>query len=62
MYYLFNINDDPEERKDLSQLNPHVLQEMREAFESIHDEMAPADDPEGGRGGIQDGVWVTGWC
>jgi len=62
MFYLFNIKDDPEEREDLSQSDHQVLQDMREAFESIHDEMAPADDPEDGSGGLQDGVWVTGWC
>ena len=62
MYYLFNIVEDPEEMEDLSIALPDVLDEMVQAFLSLRDEMVPADDPEDSGGGLQDGVWVTGWC
>ena len=41
---------------------PDVLDEMVQAFLSLRVEMVPADDPEDSGGGLQDGVWVTGWC
>eukprot|EP00091_Calanus_sinicus_P020544 TRINITY_DN5665_c0_g1_i4.p1 TRINITY_DN5665_c0_g1~~TRINITY_DN5665_c0_g1_i4.p1 ORF type:complete len:159 (+),score=54.23 TRINITY_DN5665_c0_g1_i4:125-601(+) len=61
LYYLFNVVDDPEEREDLSTTETTILQEMTQAFLSLHDEMVPADEPEDASGGLQDGVWVTGW-
>ena len=62
LYLLFNLVDDPEEREDLSTTETDLLHEMTQAFLSLYDEMVPADDPEDGSGGLQDGVWVTGWC
>ena len=61
-YYLFNVVEDPEEREDLSSALPDVLHELTQIFNSLHDEMVPADVPENSSGGLQDGVWVTGWC
>ena len=60
---LFDIESDPEEREDISDQFPDVVSEMVIKVSELKQEMIPADEPAWlERVGVEDGVWVTGWC
>ena len=61
--FLFDIENDPEEREDISAQFPEIVNELLDKISKLKEEMVPADDPAWlERVGVKDGVWVTGWC
>jgi hypothetical protein len=61
--FLFDIENDPEEREDISAQFPEIVNELLDKISKLKEEMVPADDPAWlERIGVEDGVWVTGWC
>ena len=47
----------------MSSLFPDIVTEMLDRIMVLKEEMVPADEPpELERVGVEEGVWVTGWC
>ena len=62
---LFNLREDPEERHDISEKSPDIVEKLRvravEHFYNLQATFAPADDPNGDplKWG---GYYGPGWC
>ncbi|XP_048241370.1 arylsulfatase B-like [Haliotis rufescens] len=64
-YWLFNLKDDPYERKNLIDTHQDIAEKLKKKLTEYHNEMVPANfpdesdeaDPE-----LFDGVWSPGWC
>lgn len=63
--HLFNIDDDPEERNDLQEKHPEILEKLRKRARELYRSFVPSDFPaEDHKGSPKHfgGVWSTGWC
>ena len=63
--HLFNIDDDPEERVDLQESHPEILEELRIKVRELYGSFVRADFPPADHKGSPryfKGVWSSGWC
>ena len=63
--HLFNIDLDPEERNDLQEKHPEILEKLRKRARELYSSFVPSDFPaEDHKGSPKHfrGVWSTGWC
>ena len=63
--HLFNIDEDPEERLDLQESQPQILEELRRRVRQLYGSFVPADFPAVDHRGSPkhfQGVWSPGWC
>ena len=62
---LFNISQDPEERKDLSIVEKKVMQDMYKYLKYLYGSYVESDNPEKEKKGSPKhfkNVWSPGWC
>ena len=62
---LFNVEEDPEEKKDLTKKLPKVLEELRQKTREFYGSFIPRDYPSLSQKGDPknfDGIWSSGWC
>ncbi|XP_006819265.2 arylsulfatase B-like [Saccoglossus kowalevskii] len=63
--WLFNIKDDPEERNDIAELYPEIVQELSNRLDEYREDLVPpvnlVFDPAGDAANFG-GVWSPGWC
>ena len=63
--YLFDLEKDPNEYKNIAEHNIDVVEIMFQRFKEYESTMIPsnkADDVEEGNPIHFDGVWSSGWC
>ena len=63
--YLFNVEEDPEEKKDLTKKLPKILEELRQKTKEFYGSFTPRDYPSLSQKGDPknfDGIWSSGWC
>ena len=63
--YLFNVEEDPEEKKDLTKKLPKILEELRQKTREFYGSFTPRDYPSLSQKGNPknfDGIWSSGWC
>ena len=63
--HVFNIIEDPEERRDLKEEHPEILEKLRTKAREFYGSFIPRDYPEFSKKGnpkLYDGVWSSGWC
>ncbi|XP_046584420.1 arylsulfatase B-like isoform X1 [Haliotis rubra] len=64
-YWLFNLKDDPYERKNLINRRHGIEEKLKKKLEEYHKDMVPAnfpDDSDEADPELFDGVWSPGWC
>ncbi|XP_006817206.1 arylsulfatase B-like [Saccoglossus kowalevskii] len=62
--YLFNIRDDPEERNNIADLYPEIVQALRTRLDEYREGLVPPIDDTPDLAGLPsnfDGVWSPGW-
>nr|XP_006819264.1 PREDICTED: arylsulfatase B-like [Saccoglossus kowalevskii] len=63
--WLFNIKDDPEEKNDIAELYPEIVQELSHRLDEYREDLVPPvnllSDPAGDAANFG-GVWSSGWC
>ena len=63
--HVFNIIEDPEERRDLKEEHPEILEKLRTKARELYESFIPRDYPKFSKKGnpnLYDGVWSSGWC
>ena len=63
--HLFNVVEDPEERKDLEEVFPEIFEKLRAKARDFYGSFIPRDYPKFSNKGnpkFYDGVWSSGWC
>ena len=63
--YLFNVEEDPEEKKDLTKKLPKILEELRQKTREFYGSFTPRDYPSLSQKGDPknfDGIWSSGQC
>ena len=63
--HLFNIVEDPEEKIDLKEELPEILEKLRVKAREFYGSFIPRDYPKSSKEGnpkFYDGVWSSGWC
>ena len=63
--YLFNVEEDPEEKKDLTKKQPKILEKLRQKTREFYGSFIPRDYPSLSQKGNPknfDGIWSSGWC
>ena len=62
---LFNVIDDPEERNDLQELEPEVMEEMGKVVSELYESFVERDYPKFSKRGLPkhfNNTWSHGWC
>ena len=62
---LFNVEEDPEEKKDLTKKLPKILEKLRQKTREFYGSFTPRDYPSLSQKGDPknfDGIWSSGWC
>ena len=63
--HLFNVVEDPEERVDLQESHPEILERLRSRVRELYGSFIASDFPAVDHRGSPKhfhGVWSTGWC
>ncbi|XP_077864895.1 arylsulfatase B-like [Saccoglossus kowalevskii] len=60
-----NQSDDPEERNNIADLYPEIVQSLRTRLDEYREDLVPPIDDTPDLAGLPsnfDGVWSPGWC
>ena len=63
--FLYNIYEDPQERNDLKESHPEILEILRKKIRKLYSSLVRPDSPaEDDKGNpiYFNGVWGPGWC